>query len=236
MRRLAPMTKLLWLTLILFSLAVVAPSQRRTSRVNRPPVINSFKSSLAEICLPCPPYMGAGKCVTRGYISTLLVDATDPDGDTLSYKYTATGGEISGTGRTAVWNFKGATPGTYKATATVRDKRRGMVAKSLSLEVVPACSDLPCNTLIIECPDDVEEGQQVIFTARISGGDPTVKPAFNWIISTGKIIKGRGTNIIVVDTRGLAGEALKASLEIIGYPPECANTASCETRVKTKTQ
>ena len=46
--------------------------------------------------------------------------ATDPDGDTLTYIWTNTGGTITGSGSTVTWTAP-ATAGTYTITCTVSD-------------------------------------------------------------------------------------------------------------------
>ena len=48
---------------------------------------------------------------------------------------------------------------------------------------------------------------------------------YNWTVSAGRIIEGQGTNSIKVDTAGLEGQALKASLSMGGYEEDCS--ASC---------
>ena len=55
---------------------------------------------------------------------TLNAQAADPDNDTLTYKYTATGGTVEGTGAEARWNSTGVQPGKYTITATVDDGKR----------------------------------------------------------------------------------------------------------------
>ncbi|UCH88318.1 MAG: S8 family serine peptidase [Thermoplasmata archaeon] len=52
--------------------------------------------------------------------STITTTATDPDGDTIYYEYTATGGTITGSGSEVTWTAPSA-PGNYEITATVND-------------------------------------------------------------------------------------------------------------------
>ena len=47
--------------------------------------------------------------------------ATDPDGDTLLYSYTVTGGRITGEGANVSWDLTGVQPGTYTSTVEVDD-------------------------------------------------------------------------------------------------------------------
>jgi len=68
----------------------------------------------------------------------------------------------------------------------------------------------------------VREGQPVILTARITGGDRNVTPSILWNVSAGSIRDGQGTVRIEVDSTG-AGEyrAIEAELWLGGFPPEC---------------
>lgn len=74
-----------------------------------------------------PPKVGLA--TSTAYIATnanaqvnLKAIACDPDGDSVLYTYTATGGRITGDGETAVWNLSGVTrPGTYTISVEVDD-------------------------------------------------------------------------------------------------------------------
>src|SRR5690349_15486899 len=59
----------------------------------------------------------------------------------------------------------------------------------------------------------VREGQPVILTARITGGDRNVTPSILWNVSAGSIRDGQGTVRVEVDSTG-AGEyrAIEAEL------------------------
>jgi hypothetical protein len=80
-----------------------------------------------------------------------------------------------------------------------------------------------CPALEISCPTDVAVNQPLTFTSRYSGGVPAnVTPAYNWTVSAGTIIAGQGTDTIKVDTTGLGGQTVRASLSMGGYNLECA--------------
>src|SRR5947199_81701 len=69
----------------------------------------------------------------------------------------------------------------------------------------------------------------ITFTASISGGTAGVTPVYNWKVSAGKILSGQGTQTITVDTSGLAGQPISATVEVEGYSLECH--ASCQSSV-----
>jgi hypothetical protein len=59
---------------------------------------------------------------------------------------------------------------------------------------------------------------------------------YNWSVSAGTISGGQGTSSITVDTTGLGGQTVTATLELGGLDPACSRTASCSTTVKTPIQ
>jgi hypothetical protein len=67
------------------------------------------------------------------------------------------------------------------------------------------------------------------FSTNLTGGSAGVEPVYNWTLSAGSIIEGQGTSSIKVDTKGLAGQTIKATLSIGGYHLDCS--ASCEVSI-----
>jgi hypothetical protein len=65
----------------------------------------------------------------------LTCSASDPDGDQLSYDWSATAGSISGTGPVVSWLAPQGV-GTYQVTAMVTDGYGGSAAKTLSVNVL----------------------------------------------------------------------------------------------------
>src|SRR5205823_13125607 len=69
--------------------------------------------------------------------------------------------------------------------------------------------------------------------ATFTQGTPTVNPTYNWTVSAGTITSGQGTTSITVDTKGLGGQTVTATVEVGGVEPTCTNrTASCSSRVR----
>ncbi|HEX8494428.1 MAG TPA: hypothetical protein VF658_16410 [Pyrinomonadaceae bacterium] len=50
---------------------------------------------------------------------------------------------------------------------------------------------------------------------------------YNWSISAGYITAGQGTPSITVDTSGLGGQTVTASVEVGGIPSSCVRVDSC---------
>ncbi len=90
-----------------------------------------------------PPSISAGPTATPSTItdaqtSSLSVTASDADGDTLSYSWSATGGSVSGTGATAVYTPPRVTAVTvYQVNVTVSDGKGGTAAGSVDVTVSP---------------------------------------------------------------------------------------------------
>ncbi|HEV8370785.1 MAG TPA: hypothetical protein VGQ39_22745, partial [Pyrinomonadaceae bacterium] len=57
-------------------------------------------------------------------------------------------------------------------------------------------------------------------------------PTYNWSVSAGTISSGQGTSAITVDTSGLGGQSVTATVSVGGADPSCNNSASCTTAVK----
>jgi hypothetical protein len=196
---------------------------------NQAPTVTLTASS-ATVTQPCPPGTSSAACPEGGTQSvTLAANATDPDGDTLLYTYSTTGGRITGEGPNATWDLSGVTPGTYTSTVEV-DDGCGCVSFSSTTVTVAACTNCvaPCPTVTVECPTGaIQPGSPATVTVNVSGGAPGLTPTYNWSVSDGTISGGQGTASITIDTTGQAGKNITATVEIGGLPPECQRTASC---------
>jgi len=196
---------------------------------NQPPVV-TMTASASTVTLPCPPGQTSAACPAAPPSTvTLTANATDPDGDTLLYTYTTTGGRITGEGANATWDLAGVQPGTYTSTVEV-DDGCGCISFSTASVTVAACTGCapPCPTITVDCPTSaVQPGTAATVTVNLSGGAPGLTPTYNWSVSDGTIASGQGTPSISIDTTGQDGKNITATVEIGGLPPECQRTASC---------
>jgi hypothetical protein len=204
--------------------------------VNGVPV-GSISSSSASITLPCPEGTSSDTCTPSSSRSVELVATyTDPDSDALLFTWAVTGGKLSGDGRNVSWDLSGLQPGTYTANVSVVDGNGGTAAGTTSVTIAE-CTDCRrptvCPTVSVSCPDTVEQGNPISFTASVSG-DASV--TYNWTVSAGTISSGQGTSSITVDTTGLGGQSVTATVELGGLDPSCSRTASCTTPIGTPPQ
>lgn len=201
---------------------------------NQPPTV-TLASSSATVNPPCPPGL-----IPRGTYAPsanqqvqLSANATDPDGDTLLYTYSTTGGRVTGEGPNVTWDLAGVTAGTYTATVEVDDGCGCVAFSSTTVTVASPDCVPPCPTVNVDCPSGITPaGQPVTFTANVSGGDPAVTATYNWSVSAGTISSGQGTpSITVSDTAALGSQTITATVQVGGYPPECQTTASCSAQI-----
>ena len=170
-------------------------------------------------------------CPDDGARVQLNANARTNDNAQLRYRWTVNGGKLRGDGANPSWDLAGTQPGVYQAVVEVDDGRDlNCVAFSSVSVIVLDCPPPPpaqpvCPTVSVSCPEAGKEDQPVTFTANLSGGTPGINPSYNWTISAGRIISGQGTPSITVDTTGLAGQTVRATLDIGGFGTPCP--ASC---------
>jgi hypothetical protein len=193
-------------------------------------VPSAGKVTLASECYEGAPV--SPMCPAMSPKVTLSAHATDPDGDTMLYTYSTTGGRVSGDGPEVTLDLKGVAPGVYDVKVEVDDGNGGVATDTTKIEVsrctcpVPLPKPPSCPTVTVSC-SDAPEGR-LTFTANVTGGDPDVTPSFNWSISTGTISSGQGTGSITVNMPGDKPNAIiTATVDVGGYDRSCSTSNSC---------
>ncbi len=138
-------------------------------------------------------------------------------GSTPKYHWTTSGGKIDSDGPTPNWDLSGMQPGYYKAYLEVDNGVTDECLAFSSATVLVKCAPPVCPNIMISCPDKIEIDQPVTFSVSIAGGSANVARVYEWSVSAGKIISGEGTDTITVDTKGLAGQSVRATLNMPGY-------------------
>lgn len=157
----------------------------------------------------------------------LTASAVSPGGYPIKYKWSTDAGTISGEGPVVTWNLAGLKPGYHKASLDIQSvgAEGSCQAFSSVTVVVNPCPVIPpvCPAIEISCPTTIGIDQPITFTSRYTGGTPAnVTPVYNWSVSAGTIIEGQGTSRIKVDTTGLDGQTVRATLSMGGYNLECS--------------
>jgi hypothetical protein len=171
-----------------------------TTLANHQPAITSLEAE-PKIVIP------RGSC-------QIVCNASDPDGDELSYGWLANGGEITGEGATVTW----AAPyfqGSYNITVTVTDSRGGEDTDYVIITVranrpptitsliADADWTLPSGNLQVTCDASDPDSDELSYEWTASGGD---------ISGTGAVVNWTapqevGTcNVTVVVTDGYGEE------------------------------
>src|SRR5580765_1293569 len=88
-----------------------------------------------------------------------------------------------------------------------------------------------CPSVSVICQTRSDDGAAATFTANFRGAT-RISETYKWKVSAGTITSGQGTSSITVDTTGLGGQVLTATVEVGGVDPACNRTASCSTPVK----
>jgi hypothetical protein len=159
--------------------------------------------------------------------------ASSPGGHPIAYRWSASQGRIVGDGPVVTWDLSGVAPGTHKAFVEIQTGPAGNYCEAFSstnVLVMPCPPPRPvCPDVSIICPTDIVPDQPLTFSSNVSGGSPSVTPIYNWTVSAGTIIEGQGTPTIKVDTTGLAGQTVRATLSMGGYTLDCS--ASCAVQI-----
>jgi hypothetical protein len=196
------------------------PKKKKNDRSSGPPTL-SLAANPAEV----------RSCEGDAARVSLFANASSSSTLPLRYKWTVNEGRVTGSGANTVWDLAGAQPGVYYAVVEVDDgSDLNCVAFSSVAVMVTACPpprpEAPtCPTVSVTCPDSATENVPVTFSASLSGGSANITPIYKWTVSAGRIISGQGTESISVDTAGLAGQTIRASLDVGGYGESCP--ASC---------
>ena len=147
-------------------------------------------------------------------------NASDADGDTLTYAWSANGGSVDGNGPVARWNSTNAAPGSYAITANVSDGHGGSTSCSANVRVEPR----PLRAPSVSCSVDrstVQPGERV--TARANAVSNENLPLDYAWRSNGGTVSGSGPTVSV-DTTGLTpgSYAVSARVSDKGGAADCS--------------
>ena len=161
----------------------------------------------------------------------LVANATNPEGTEFLYAWTVTAGTLRGEGREVTWDLSGLAVGSYTATVELNDgnQHTAYTSTTVTIAVCPGCEALPplCPTVSVSCSNR-NDNQTITFEATVAGGDPEMKPIYNWSVTAGKIISGQGTSKLTVDISDLGTRSITATVSLGGADPACTiSQASC---------
>jgi hypothetical protein len=172
------MNKKRWLVIIVIvAAAVLLAILFDTVLANHHPAITSLEAP--EMVIP------SGSC-------QISCNASDRDGDELSYNWSASGGNISGTGASVNWTAPDS-EGSYNVTVWVTDGRGVEVMKQVTITVrtnepptitslvVDADWTTPSSSLQVTCTASDPDGDKLSYKWTATGGDISGTDAVvNW--------------------------------------------------------
>lgn len=92
----------------------------------------------------------------------------------------------------------------------------------------PARTTPNCPQLVIACPlETVGQDTRLRFSALVAGEEADAPLAYTWALTGATISQGNGTPTITVDTAGLGGRRITATVAVSGLARECQSIASC---------
>ena len=160
----------------------------------------------------------------------LNAHAHSPGGFPVRYRWSAPTGRIIGDGADVVWDLTGVAPGYYKANVEIETGSGDGDCQAFSSTgvLVNACPVIPpvCPNVSVVCPTQIAVDQPLTFSSNVEGGNDASALSYNWTVSAGTIIEGQGTPTIKVDTTGLAGQTIRATLSMGGLALECSDSCA----------
>lgn len=178
---------------------------------NQPPTVSLEVGAVTAVATNVQ--RASSSTICAGDRVALRANASDPDGDTLLYSWTSTGGRIVGDGANTSLDTAGLAPGDYTITVNV-DDGCGCVAFDTKTVRVANCPPPPppppppiecfnSNLDVTASSQTVQPGEAVrLSTPGVSGGRGYGNVTYNWTASAGTIT-GSGTTARL-DTTGVS--------------------------------
>ena len=211
-----------------------ASQQKARQKTNRPPSIESFTSSARTI--PICPFVTIVSVHVKPEVQ-LVVEASDPDADSLNYEYSVREGTVSGKGSSVLWDLRDLPRGPHEVRVTVTDGKGGKAEAALTVTTVDAdiCDPPPppCPVIKVSCAAEMDKSKPFIFTVTVLDGKGYKPTSFKWTVNAGRIVKGQHTREIEITTTGANGfEKITATVDVGGFEPSCVTTnVSCSTKI-----
>nr|MDQ5836239.1 toll/interleukin-1 receptor domain-containing protein [Acidobacteriota bacterium] len=148
----------------------------------------------------------------------------------LRYRWAASAGRVGGAGNEAAWDLSGVGAGVYTASVKLETSAGDVLARKETNVAVRECHEprrvVSCPSIALCCRASVTEGSPAPFNATLEGGTPNVTPTISWRLSAGRALTGLAAPRIELDTAGLGGQTVLATVEAEGYGLKCSSTCA----------
>jgi transposase-like protein len=138
--------------------------------------------------------------VQQGEDVEISANATDRDGDPLTYSWNVAGGQLIGGGNRVTLRTSGAAPGQVEVSATVSDGRGESATDRVTIVVMPRANHSPTISSVDPDRARARVGERVSVSARASDPDND-ELRYSWTSSAGTI-RGSGSTV-TLDTSGI---------------------------------
>jgi hypothetical protein len=163
----------------------------------------------------------------------IVCNATDPDGDELSYNWSTSEGRITGEGATVTWTAP-LSEGSYNVTVTVTDGHGGKAMKQITItvrtnkppEIINVIADanwtMPSSSLQVTCDATDPDGDELSYMWSASGGNITsTGPEVIW--SAPEEVGIYDVTVLVTDVLGWSDTRSITLIASNGPPPIIEN-------------
>jgi hypothetical protein len=160
----------------------------------------------------------------------IVCNATDGDGDELSYNWSASAGELNGDGATVTWIAPDSI-GVYNITVTVTDGRGEAITKQIIIEVranrAPSITDLatdagwtlPSGTVQLTCTASDPDGDELTYEWTADAGDISdTGAAVNW--TAPEEIDAYYITVVAKDSHGSSDRRTLCVTVVTAEPPD----------------
>ena len=164
----------------------------------------------------------------------LRATASDPDGDTLLYSWTSTGGRIVGDGTSTKFDTTGLAPGDYTVTVQVDDGCGCIAFDSKTIRVTNCPPLTVCFGPNLDVRADksaVDAGEKVSFsTSGVTGGRNYGTARYEWSASAG-MISGSGMSATLDTSNVTPGTTIEVTVKAMSEVGSCSASGSNRVRL-----
>ncbi len=186
----------------------------------KPPVVQKHPSATCSV---------DNSPIIQGGTANVTATLSDFDMTTVAYAWSATGGKVTGTGSSVVFDSAGVDPGTYTVTAKATDKAgdEATCSANVVVEAPPKVNHNP----VVSCSVDrnsLIEGEST--TVHAAASDPDGDPlTYSWTATSGGRVSGSGADVTFDSSSVPAGSSSTVTVVVSDGR---GGTATCSSQIQ----